>query len=365
MKILIVGAGPIGCYTARLLKEKKKGLDIQIIEEHDKVGRPVHCAGLVSTDVFTKAELAIDKSTIINTIDGAEFFLGDDSFRIRRKNVAFVIDREKFDYSLGRGFKINLDTRFVGVEKEGSGYLVETDKGEYYADIVIGADGANSALRRIAGFKEDIKYLKGVQFRMKYAECDKNFVQVYLKSPFFAWIIPENADTVRAGIISDNPYRDLSKFLKDRGIEGEIIEKFAGILPLGKCSSQMGNLVLVGDAACQVKPLTHGGIYYGMRCAEILADCIVRNRLSEYEKKWQSRFSREMAVGLKIKKLYAELGGENLKKLFILLKKNKEILEELGDFENHSKVIYALVRSTGLRSFLGDIFLHIFRKSLS
>ncbi|HTZ11191.1 MAG TPA: NAD(P)/FAD-dependent oxidoreductase, partial [Candidatus Margulisiibacteriota bacterium] len=232
-------------------------------------------------------------------------------------------------------------------------------------DIVIGADGANSALRRIAGFREDIKYLKGVQFRMKYSKCHENFVQVYLKNPFFAWIIPENAHIVRVGIISDNPYHDLSNFLKERNIEGEIIEKFAGVLPLGKCSSQMGRLVLVGDAACQIKPLTHGGIYYGMRCAEILAECIVTNRLSEYERKWQSRFSREIAVGLKIKKLYSELGEDNLRKLFTLLKKNKAVLEDLGDFENHSKVIYALVRSTGLRSFLGDIFLHIFRKSLS
>jgi digeranylgeranylglycerophospholipid reductase len=364
MKVLIIGAGPIGCYTARLLKEKIKEVDIEIIEEHEKIGRPIHCAGLVSTDVFTQSQLAIDKNTIINHIDGAEFFLGDDSFVIERKDVAYVIDREKFDYGMGDGFKISLGTRFVGIEKEKGMYLVETDRGEYHADIVIGADGANSSLRRIGGFKEDIKFLRGVQFRMKYDKCRKNFVQVHIKSPFFAWLVPENEHIVRAGIISDNPYHDLSGFLKERNIEGEIIEKFAGILPLGKCSTQMGSLALVGDAACQVKPLTHGGIYYGMRCAEVLAECIAAGRISEYERQWQSRFGRELEIGLKIKTIYAELGSENLKRIFNLLKENKHVLEELGDFENHSKVIYALIKNTGLRSILGDILLHIFRKSI-
>jgi len=361
MKILVIGAGPIGCYTARLLKEGRSDFEIELIEEHDKIGRPVHCAGLVSKDVFSQAKFPIDGSTIINHIEGAKFFLDNDSFEIRRENAALVIDREKFDCVLGNGFNLNLNTRFVGIEKEGSGYLVETDKGEYYADIVIGADGANSSLRRIAGFREDIKYLRGVQFRMRYNKCHKSLVQVYLKNPFFAWIIPESENIVRAGIISDNPYHDLTEFLKERFIQGEIIEKFAGVVPLGRCSTQLGNLFLVGDAACQVKPLTQGGIYYGMRCAEILADCIINNRPLDYEKQWQIRFGREIEIGLKLRKLYSSLGQDNLAKLFSLLKENKDMLEEFGDFENHSKIVYALIKNNNFRNLLGDIFLHIFK----
>jgi geranylgeranyl reductase family protein len=364
MKILIVGAGPIGCYTARLLKEKDKTSDIIIIEEHDKIGRPVHCAGLVSKETFSKARIPINEETILSHINGAEFFRNQESFRINRKDVAFVINREKFDRELGRGLKIDFNTRFVGIEKEHSGYLVETDKGEYYADIVIGADGANSSVRKIGGFKEEIEYLRGVQYRMKYKKYAKSFVQVYVGDPYFGWIIPENEEIVRAGIISDNPYRDLTELLRERSIEGEIVEKFAGVVPLGRCLTQKENLFLVGDAACQVKPLTHGGIYYGMRCAEILADCLINNKSYDYERQWRARFSREIEIGLKIRKLYASLDKENLTKIFSLFKKNKNVIEEFGDFENHSQVVYLLVKNTQLRNLLGKIFLNILRSSI-
>ena len=117
MKILIVGAGPIGCYTARLLKEKGKGFDVEIIEEHSEIGRPVHCAGLVSQNVISEIKVSIDEDCILNRIDGAEFFLNSDGFKMQRKDVALVIDREKFDRSLGSGLKVNFDSRFMGIEK--------------------------------------------------------------------------------------------------------------------------------------------------------------------------------------------------------------------------------------------------------
>jgi len=362
MKILIIGAGPIGCYTARLLKEKRLDFDIEIIEEHEKIGRPVHCAGLVSKGVFSEARICIDESTIINRIDGAGFFLDGDSFKIKRKDVALVIDREKFDYFLGNGFKVNLNTRFVGIEKEGQGYLVETDRGEYHADIVIGADGANSLLRRTGGFKEKIEYLRGVQFRMRYRSRHKNYVQVYLRDEFFAWLIPESEEVVRGGIISDNPYHDLIEFLEDENIDVEILEKFAGVVPLGECSTQNDNLFLVGDSACQVKPLTHGGIYYGMRCAEILVDSIINSNGSDYEKQWRRRFAREIQIGLRVKQLYQQLNHDNIARVFNFLKNNVDLLEHFGDFENHSKVISAVLKDPRLQAVLGKILINIIRE---
>ncbi len=359
MKVLIVGAGPIGCYLARILNARKDKFEVLVIEEHGQIGKPVHCAGLVSRDVFDQAKLKLDTATILNRIDGARIFLKDDSFKIERKDVAVVIDREKFDYSLGLGLNVALNTRFVGLEKQGKGYLVETDKGEFYADVVVGADGANSTLRRVAGFGEDIKYLRGVQFRMKYENSGDNLVQVYLKKPFFAWVIPERKGIVRAGIISDNPYQDLTNFLKAYRIEGEILEKFAGAVPLGRCCVHKDRLMLVGDAACQVKPISHGGIYYGMRCAEILAECILSNRINDYERRWQNKFSGEIDIGLKIRKLYSGLSDKNLAGVFLLFKKNKLLLEEMGDFENHSKVIYALLKDSRFRKLAGDIFLNL------
>ncbi len=356
-KVLIVGAGPIGCYAARLLMGKNPGLDIAIIEEHSVIGRPIHCAGLVGRNVLSeiKIDCVLTDGVILNNIDGAQVFLDGENFKLNRKEVAMVIDREKFDKALGEGLNVDFNTRFVGIENEGTGYLVETDRKEYYADIVIGADGANSTLRRMGGFRENIEYMRGVQFRMKYNGCEKNLVQIHLKNPFFAWIVPEGEEIVRAGIISDNPYHDLSEFLKERSIKGEILEKFAGVVPFGSCSTQNGNLILVGDAACQVKPLTQGGIYYGMRSAEILSECISENRIGEYEHECNRRFGKEIEIGLKVRKIYQDLDQSDVKKLFSILKDNSQVIERFGDFENHSKVLSFIIKDARLQALLGKV----------
>lgn len=357
MKVIIIGAGPIGCYVAQLLKKSGNGFDITLIEEHQEIGRPIHCAGLVSPDVFSELKVFIDDDMIINHIDGAEVFLNGQSFQINRQGVAVVIDRLRFDRALGTGLNINFNTRFVGIEREAQNYIVETDKGEYYADIVIGADGANSSLRKAVGFNEKIEYLRGVQFRMECPQIKKNLVRVYLKNPAFAWVIPEKENVVRAGIISDNPYRDLNAFLKESEIDGKILEKFAGVVPLGKCAANKHNIFLVGDAACQVKPLTHGGIYYGMRCAEILAECIAQDRPQDYEHLWRQKFEREINIGLKLKQIYEGLDNSDAERLFAVLKDNVHLIEKYGDFENHSKAISAIVKDSRLQILLGKVFI--------
>jgi flavin-dependent dehydrogenase len=259
------------------------------------------------------------------------------------------------------GLNIDFNTRFVGIEKNGSRCLVETDRGDRYADIVIGADGANSQVRKVLNLKESVRSLRGVQFRIHHRVQHKNFVQVHIRNPFFAWVIPENKDTVRTGIISDNPYHDLLEFLSERNINGRIIEKFAGVVPLGRCATQKGSVALVGDAGCQIKPLTYGGIYYGMRCAEVLADCIVNNRLSRYEQEWNQRYGRELKIGFRVRQMLDRLNPENMKSIFSLLKKDAKVLESFIDFENHSKIISAIIKNPSLQKLVGKIFINIMK----
>jgi flavin-dependent dehydrogenase len=111
----------------------------------------------------------------------------------------------------------------------------------------------------------------------------------------------------------------------------------------------------VGDAACQVKPLTQGGIYYGMRCAEILADCIARNSLVNYERECRDRFGKEMEIGLKARQVYRDLGPEETKKLFAILKDNVGLIEKFGDFENHSKILSLIIKDARLQVLLGKV----------
>jgi len=346
MEIVIVGAGPAGCYAAQLLKNY--GIKTRIIEEHREVGKPVRCAGLVGRQVFENTVLPIFKSSIVNQINGALFFYKDDSFLIKRKDVAYVIDREKFDKNLSRGLEVECGKKLIEIKQEGPGYMLKTDLEDIYADLVIGADGPSSRVRKFMdlgrnkGKGEIIKYYTGIQYRIK---LDKDLfspgvVQVHLQEgvSFFIWIIPEGNNIIRLGLISENCRKHLNQFIKDLKITGKIIEKLAGMVSLGYTQSFYKNIALVGDAACQIKPLTGGGIYYGLKSAELLAECVREGKLGEYDRRLKKKFGREIKFGLKGRQIYEKLNNNELEEIFLIFKKNAGFIEKMADFENHSKI---------------------------
>lgn len=358
MEIVIVGAGPIGCYTAQLLK--KYGIKARIIEEHKEVGKPVKCAGIVGRQVFEDTLIGISKSSVINQINGAFFFYKEDNFRIEREGVAYVIDREKFDKELSKGLDIEYRRRLLEIEKRGKGYCLKTSSGNIFADIVIGADGVKSRVRKFMmselgmlkenkeddlkdGIKDGIRYYNGWQYRIRMEEnfVPEKFAQVYMSEgiPFFIWTIPESEKIVRVGIISKNGRIKLNHFLEESKIRGEIIDKLAGIIPLGMIAKTSDkNIAVVGDAACHVKPLTGGGIYYGLKAAEILVECIKENNLPEYDRRWKRKLGREIRLGLWARKVYEKLNDHETKNIFSLFKENAILIERVSNFENHSKL---------------------------
>ena len=364
-KIVIIGAGPIGCFTAQILK--KYGFDTLLVEEHNEIGKPIHCTGLVGSKVFDeKRPVSISSASIINTINGAMIHHDNQSFSVERKRVAYVIDRERFDKDMSKGLPILFENKVLGLENSGSGYIVETNKDEIYADIVIGADGANSVARKF--LKEDVNatHSKGVQFRMKMKPRRKDMVEVYVKQPSFFWVVPETENIVRIGTISENPYKDLQKFLKEHKMRGEIIERFGGLVSTGICNKTVrDNVALVGDAACQVKPLTYGGVYFGLNAASILADCIKKDRLCDYDMLWKKELLLEIRIGLKVKQVYDSLSEKEMQEIYKLMKTQKTVIEKMGDFENHSRLVFEILKNPSSYPHIGGIFRMLFNKILN
>lgn len=361
-KVIIVGAGPVGCYLAQLLK--LNGCNPLVIEEHNEIGRPIHCTGLVGSKVFSeKRAFKLPTSSILNVINGAVINYGRQSFTIKRNKVAYVIDRERFDKGLSIGLNIVCSNKFLGLERTKSNkYIVDTDKGEFIADLIIGADGANSITRKILNPSAPELYTyKGFQIRMRMNLKNEDLVRVYMKQDYFIWIVPEGSGIVRIGTISDKPSQDLQSFLKESHIKADIIEKFGGVVSIGMCSNTVkDNLVLVGDAACQVKPLTYGGIYFGLKSADILSNCIVSDRVKDYDYLWKKALGFEIKIGLKIKKAYAKLNKKEVHRLFKLLKDNKSLLEKFADFENHSRFAQEIIKRPVFYIKAGKLFGMIF-----
>ena len=362
-KIVIVGAGPIGCYTAQLLKNY--GFDPLVLEEHKEVGRPVSCAGIVGRDVFsTDMIIPPSKKSILNTIDGAKISYHGSSFLLKRPGVAYIIDRAAFDKELSEGLNIEFNTKLTDVEKSGPGYRIKTSNGEYYADLLIGADGPGSKVRKALKFDHNMRLYKGLQYRIEYDIADKDRVEVSYVKPFslFTWLIPERNGIVRVGTICDKPIQELDRFIKERNIKGEIIEKNAGPIPIGTCELTKGRAALVGDAACQIKPITSGGIYYGMKSAEILAQAIRDDRLSDYERRWNEEFGQEVRFCLLARYIMENMGEDALLKIFNYIRENSSLIERIGDFENHSTVMWGMVANPRTYSTIGTVFMEVVKK---
>lgn len=359
-KIVIVGAGPIGCYLAQLLRKEK--IDPLLIEEHEELGRPVHCAGLLGKGVFEESRIPISNRCILNKINGAIIHLGEDTIEVKRKEVAYVVDREKFDKNLGEKLNILFETKFLGLERKKCSYIIETDKGGFDADIVVGADGAHSSVREYVTKNNSVRYLKGVQFRMKIKPNHNDMVEVFVKKHYFYWIIPESKTEIRIGVISHNPYQDLLDFMKEKRLKGKIVEKFAGkVLTTYSTPISHERIFLVGESAFQVKPLTYGGIYAGMRGAEILAECIVRRKFFKYSSLWSKRFGKDIAMALKAREISKRLSDDDIKKIFFFAKEKINIIEQKGNFENHFSFIWEFLKDPSASKKLLSILLKIIK----
>ncbi len=344
--VVVVGASVSGCRTAELIA--KNGYKVLVVEEHKEIGRPLKCTGLVSHRLL---ELIpnLPKKIILNKVKRAKFFSPNrNHFMLNSRKPVYIIDRSKLDKHLCEnarkaGAEIRISTRFEGSRYVGDGIEVKTSKGVLRTKILVGADGANSIVAKSAGLKMPEEVFIGIQTTAK-GNFDSESVELWFGSPvcpnFFAWVVPENKDHARVGLATNkNPKKYFEKFLKKR--IGKVSEPdVGGAIRVGLMKKTVADrILLVGDAACQIKPFSGGGIVYGLIGSEYCADACVsalqkskfdaKFLMNEYDRKWKKRLAIPIRKGLIYKNLLHKFSNEKLNILFSTSKKLKltKILE--------------------------------------
>jgi geranylgeranyl reductase family protein len=321
--ITVIGAGPAGAQAAYALA--KAGHKVELFEEHAAIGVPVACTGLLTKTIhglLSKDEL---ESVLVNQLDAVDV-VAPGGHTVRIKTHEYVVDRAAFDRMLVRkaiDAGVVLRTSHIFTGKKGSTVFL-SHKGktvEREIDFLVGADGPTSPVAKSTGIYGNREFYVGLQATMRGGFDKKVFTTWFgdAAPDFFAWSVPETDSLSRVGVASQTNTRALFESLTKR-VGGMMVARQAGPIPIFKpglvASSPKQGVFLVGDAAALVKATTGGGIITGMQSADILADCITREK--DYEKSL-APLRRELWLHLLIRKTLNGFGQKDYDKLVALM----------------------------------------------
>ena len=411
--VTIIGGGPIGSTLAYELAND--GIRVLVIDKKKVIGLPLQCAGIINKRVLNFNQ--IPNEIILNKVKGAFLHSKNHSIKVSKdKNQALIIDRVSFDQYLYKraiesGVESYLSSKVVSID-DFSGivkFKKDSKLNTIRSKIIVGADGPLSMVSSSIG--NDFNYFCASQYLVKVENNDndsKGFVDLFAYGdlfPGFIWQIPIEENMFRIGLFSNHDYKRQSEILENflqsdfKYDDYNVIEKYKGKIPIySKDNSLFKNRVLlIGDAAAQVKPTTGGGLLIGFEACRIAkkAICnalnsnefnalnlndfnqinsnnsndlnfkkvdendqkILQNTFKNYQKDFEKRFLKEFSYQFKVQKTLSTLSDDDLDYLFIKLKEKEgdKLISEYGDMDNQSILVKEFLKRGLILSLLPTI----------
>jgi len=364
---IIIGAGPVGSYLAEKLVHL--GCNVLVLEKKMAVGQDICCTGIVSKECLDLMQ--INDNLIMRRVSSATFLApsGKPLRLWRSHEVAYVIDRPALNLALAdraqeAGACYLFGTQVTDIQAGIDNLKVSANHREnkrlFEAKTAVIATGFGSSLPSRLGLGDINYFAIGAQAEINITKPDE--VEIYLDQQLapggFAWLVPTRDNRALAGLLTHHqPERQLAKLLLTLRNQGKITSTEGppsfGAIPLRPLSKTYTDRILVvGEAAGQVKPTTGGGIYYGLVCADKAADALHRafqahdfseSMLASYQKGWRARLGKELQIGYWAHRLYQKLDNRQIERLHNFISSNgtPEFVAELDNFsfDWHSELI--------------------------
>lgn len=364
--VVVIGAGPVGSYTAYQLADK--GFRVCLVDEKKTIGEDILCAGVISKEAFKRYDLPAQ--SIVARIDTVSFFSPfGQRLEYEPKDVfAYIVDRDVFDSRLllqarRCGVDIFLDQKIKDITGAAYFYSVKATGKAYNAKAVVIATGVDYKLQNKVGLGNPTGFLYGSQIELPVPSL-RSKIEIHIGRDFapgsFGWLIPYRENSSKIGVIlAEKGKLWLKKFIEQRlGNSSKFSLKDVGMKPIAYGpikKSASGCILAVGEAAGQVKTTTGGGIFYGLLCSEIAVDKLTRTlkdgySLNDYEITWRSSLVPELDIGMNLRSIAATLSDQDIENLFSFVKQNKfwvELLVPRINFDYHSNFIFYCIKSFG------------------
>lgn len=375
--VVVIGAGPAGSSAA--YEAAKRGLKVLLIEKRAEVGSPIRCAEGVGKEGLEDLGIKPKSEWIANEVKGARIYAPSGDYitleaSMAGSEVGYVLHRDKFDQYLAKmavdaGSELYTRAMAIGLKREDSEIVVRIRHfGNLYevrTPIVIGADGFESLVGEWAGIRtrldpKDINVT--FEYRITGAKFDPNYTEFYIGNEVapggYVWIFPKSEKEANVGIgvllsrvdsEKKRPKYLLDKFLKEHPkYRGKIIAVISGAVSVSRPlePSYTDNVMLVGDAARMIDPLTGGGIIHaiisGRAAGETAAKAIEKGdyskrSLKEYEARWKPKIYEKLLRNYLAKEIFVKVSDDVFNK----------IVDALKDYDFSRINTYELLKAIG------------------
>lgn len=343
-QVIVVGAGPAGALTAR---HAAAGARVLLLDRRAEIGEPIRCGGLIRTASLSQFA-PVKGPWVVTTFDRYRLVSpGGVSVCYEQPRVGTLLDRRIFDAELVRtaeaaGARVMTQANAEGVIRDGERIVgvevsIAGERRQLFCDLVVAADGVASRIARSAGLDTKLTITTLGASVAGVAEMGNTAVggcEIHLGREIapggYAWVFPRplGIANVGVGVIPRQAWNRtaldcFNAFVANRFPAGRVIRRSAGGIPLALPIKRFwrAGLVIVGDAARQVNPLTGAGIFTalcagrwaGKAIASIYGDGVPEaSALAGYEKKWRQRFEAFAALSLRARRQLDRVSDGNI-----------------------------------------------------
>ncbi|HIH44441.1 MAG TPA: NAD(P)/FAD-dependent oxidoreductase [Candidatus Methanoperedenaceae archaeon] len=316
--VLVIGASPAGMAAAE--KAAKAGAKVILIDRKEDLNQS-HPANTFFKFMMDRAGERIEKGYVLHELSGMKI-ISPGGRCVEIKTPGYFIDRPAFDaYHLSRfaslGGEVLLGTEAAGIKRDGNRMLAKTSSGVISSNVVIAADGIESAMAAKMGLA-GMRYPQDIAWAVE-ADVeapgigDAEMFEYYVGNHSPGWkstYSPRGGDYASLGVYVRRHGRDVSAFFdmwvshfeKLKGTGLKILRRHVCGDPIATVPDQMiaDGLMVTGGAAGQ------SGIAYGMLagkiCGEVAAKAALSGdtsyrALSGYPRRWQAELGQEYRMG--------------------------------------------------------------------
>jgi len=342
--VLIVGAGPAGSNAAISYKKLNPSLRVGLIDKatfpRDKSCGDAIGPGVISAlKRFNNEHILENEPQVVSTTLYGPDNIGIQNYIPEVKNkedsIVYVIPRIDLDnriLNLAKDLDVDVTEglSFVSFEEDTNKNILVKFKNKdeeflFLTKLLVGADGANSRIRKQLNLKQNSDWHKAIAIR---AYIDSpNYIEIFNERTLmfeinvsaekgYAWAFPSKGNLLNIGIgvpvsIFKKDKLNINQLLKDfiaqlesRGVVVENIRKQKSyMLPFASSRPKLKkniNIALIGDASSMINPISGEGIFYGMEAGYLLAkntNELVRSEelssgILKYEKEFSNRFRK-------------------------------------------------------------------------